>query len=168
VRRAVVVFTLMASAVCLLSTAREPGPRIVWNATASSPIGLYAVQRTTKLSVGDLVIVIPPLRVASFLADRGFLPRGVPLIKRILALSGQTVCRYGLMITVDNLNVGVARKYDSLGRPLPNWEGCQTMANTDVFFMNRNQSASLDGRYFGAFPRSSIIGSAIPLWTVSE
>jgi len=167
-RRAFVAITLMAAAMCLLSIAWKPHPRIVWNATGSSPIGLYAVRTAAKISVGDLVVVVPPQPVASFLADGGFLPRGVPLIKSILALPGQTVCRYGLVITVDGLAVGAARQYDRLGRPLPNWQGCQTITNSDVFLMNRNQSASLDGRYFGALPRSSIIGSAKPLWTVGE
>jgi conjugative transfer signal peptidase TraF len=168
VRRTVAVITLMAAAVCLLSTVWKPRPRLVWNATPSSPIGLYTVRTTTKLSVGDLVIVVPPKPVASFLADGGFLPRGVPLIKSVLALSGQTVCRNGLVISVDGFVVGAARQFDRLGRPLPDWQGCRTITSGDVFLMNRNQSASLDGRYFGTLPQSSIIGSATPLWTVSE
>lgn len=167
-RNNIVLLTLMAAAICLLSTAWKPRPRIVWNATASSPIGLYAVHISPKLNVGDLVVVAPPQPVASFLADGGFLPRGVPLIKPILALPGQTVCRFGLIITLDGSTVGTARQYDRLGRPLPEWQGCRTMASDDVFLMNRNQAASLDGRYFGALPRSSIIGSAMPLWTVRE
>lgn len=167
-RNNIVLLTLMAAAICLLSTAWKPRPRIVWNATASSPIGLYAVHISAKLSVGDLVVVAPPQPVASFLADGGFLPRGVPLIKPILALPGQTVCRFGLIITLDGSTVGTARQYDRLGRPLPDWQGCRTMASDDVFLMNRNQAASLDGRYFGALPLSSIVGSAMPLWTVRE
>jgi len=146
----------------------EPAPPIVWNATASTPVGLYTVQTTANLSVGDLVLVRPPSSVASFLADRGFLPRGVPLMKPVLALPGQTVCRYGLLITVDGFAVGTARQYDRLGRPLPDWQGCRLISNGDVFLMNRNHSASLDGRYFGTVPRSSIIGSAMPLWIISE
>jgi conjugative transfer signal peptidase TraF len=167
VRNNIVLLTLTA-AICLLSTAWKPRPRIVWNSTASSPIGLYAVRISPTLSVGDLVVVAPPQPVASFLADGGFLPRGVPLIKPILALPGQTVCRFGLVITLNGSTVGIARQYDRLGRPLPDWQGCRTMAAGDVFLMNRKQAASLDGRYFGAVPRSSIIGSAMPLWTVSE
>ena len=39
--------------------------------------------------VTTLVVAMPPEPLATFLADGGYLPRGVPLIKRILALPGQ-------------------------------------------------------------------------------
>ena len=51
--------------------------------------------------VGDLVVVTPPEPLASFLADRGYLPRGVPLVKHVAALAGQSVCRNGLTVSVD-------------------------------------------------------------------
>ena len=35
----------------------------------------------------------------------------------------------------------------------------------DVFLMNPGVPDSLDGRYFGPLPASSIIGRAVPLWT---
>jgi type IV secretory pathway protease TraF len=34
--------------------------------------------------------------------------------------------------------------------------------------MNPNESASLDGRYFGPIPVSSIVGRAERLWTFAE
>ena len=62
----------------------------------SVPVGLYRVQPAAKLVVADLAVAMPPEPLATFLADGGYLPHGVPLIKRILALSGQTVCRRAL------------------------------------------------------------------------
>lgn len=35
----------------------------------------------------------------------------------------------------------------------------------EVFLMNRDEPASLDGRYFGPIPASAIVGRAQPLWT---
>ena len=167
-RRKIIAVTFAASGAVLLSMSSKPRPWLVWNATASTPIGLYRVDRTDRFAVGDLVIAIPPEPIASFLADRGFLPRGVPLIKQVLALSRQTVCRYGLLITVDGFAVGTAREHDRRGRPLPDWQGCRTVENDTVFLMNRDEPASLDGRYFGAVPVSSIVGRATPFLTANE
>jgi type IV secretory pathway protease TraF len=110
----------------------------------------------------------PPDPLASFLADRGYLPRGVPLIKRVLALSGQTVCRAGPIITVDGIEMGAARKYDSRRRVLPAWDGCRIVAGGEVFLMNQDEPALLDGRYFGPIPLNAVVGRAVALWTFQE
>jgi len=167
-RRKIIAVTFAASGAVLLSMSSKPRPWLVWNATASTPIGLYRVDRTDTFAVGDLVIAIPPEPIASFLADRGFLPRGVPLIKRVLALSRQTVCRSGLVITVGGFAMGTARDHDRRGRPLPDWQGCRTIESDKVFLMNRDEPASLDGRYFGALPVSSIVGRATPFLASNE
>ena len=139
-------------------------PWVVWNASASVPIGLYAVDTIIDVHTGDLVVVRPPEPLARFLADRGYLPRGVPLLKHVAALAGQTVCRIGRSVTVDAIEMGEARERDSRGRALPVWEGCRVIANGDVFLMNPQSADSLDGRYFGPLPAASIVGRAIPLW----
>ena len=115
--------------------------------------------------INDLVVVMPPEPLATFLANGGYLPRGVPLIKRVLAVAGQTVCRQGFNITVDNLKIGAARERDSSGRLLPDWQGCRVLGDGDMFLMNP-LPGSLDGRYFGVLPVSSIVGRAVTLWTV--
>jgi conjugative transfer signal peptidase TraF len=150
-----------ASALC------HPIPLLIWNASASAPIGLYAVRSAGALRLADLVIVAPPPPLDTFLDERRYLPTGVPLIKRILALPGQTVCRSGRTITVDGTPVGEALERDHLGRPLPVWHGCRVIAAGDVFLMNR-APASLDGRYFGPLPATTILGRADPLWTRKE
>ena len=71
---------------------------------------------------------MPPEPLATFLAEAGYLPRGVPLIKRVLALPGQTVCRKGLAIIVDGIEMGMAREQDSRGRRLPVWQDCRIVA----------------------------------------
>ena len=76
-------------------------PWLIWNASASVPIGLYAIHTVGALQVGDLVVIKPPEPLASFLADRGYLPRGLPLVKHVAALPGQSVCRNGLTVSVD-------------------------------------------------------------------
>jgi conjugative transfer signal peptidase TraF len=146
----------------------KPVPWLVWNASESVPIGLYEVQPVDGLAITDLVVAMPPEPLASFLAQGGYLPRGVPLIKRILALPGQTACRNQLLIIVDGIEMGVARERDRRGRQLPTWQGCRTIQDGQVFLMNWDEPASLDGRYFGPIPLSAIVGRAEPLWTFEE
>jgi conjugative transfer signal peptidase TraF len=139
-------------------------PWLVWNASASVPIGLYAVDTIIDAHTGDLVVVRPPEPLALFLADRGYLPRGVPLLKHVAAVAGQRVCRIGRSVTVDAIEMAEARERDGRGRALPVWEGCRVIRRDEVFLMNPQSTDSLDGRYFGPLPATSVVGRAIPLW----
>jgi conjugative transfer signal peptidase TraF len=143
----------------------HPMPRLIWNATASTPTGLYALHRVGRLHPLELVVVRPPEPIASYLADGGFLPKGVPLLKHVMALPGQIVCRDGDVVTVDHVEVGVAHDRDHLRRPLPRWSGCRVLRPDEVFLMNPTVPDSLDGRYFGPLPVASIVARAVPLWT---
>ena len=159
---------LLAATAVLSSIAAKPVTRLLWNASESVPIGLYRLQPTDRLFVTELVAIEPPEPFATFLAEGRYLPRGIPMLKRVLALPGQTVCREELRITVDKTEMGVAREHDSRGRPLPVWQGCHVVADGEVFLMNWQSANSLDGRYFGALPASAIVGRAEPLWTGEE
>lgn len=140
-------------------------PRLVWNASASVPVGFYTIAPADRLEVPDLVAVMPPESVAAFMVERGYVARAVPLLKHVLGLPGQRVCRAGRAITVDAVPLGEARDRDSLGRDLPVWQGCRVIAEGEVFLMNPDVGDSLDGRYFGPFPASAVIGHATPLFT---
>lgn len=159
---------LIAGAVvaATLATLTVPVSRYaVWNATASVPTGLYAIRGKRSLHVGERVAIEPPPDLRSLLAERGYLPTGVPLLKRIAAVSGQRVCRFGHGVTIDGEFVGVARARDSLGRTLPAWFGCRTLRAGELFLMNPAASDSFDGRYFGVLRMADVIGRAVPVWT---
>ena len=118
--RAGYLLTTTGCALLLITLAMvHVAPRLVWNASASVPVGLYEIGSATPLEVTDLVAVNAPEPLAAFLADRGYLPRGVPLLKRVAAVPGQTVCRSGGDITVDGITVGNALDRDRVGRTLP-------------------------------------------------
>jgi conjugative transfer signal peptidase TraF len=155
----------LASAAVLLSGRNALPPTFVWNASASAPIGFYGIDSGGKVSVGDLVAVRPPEPLATFLAERAYLPKGVLLLKRILAVSGHTVCRSKLAVSVDDRAVGAALRRDGAGRDLPDWQGCRSIPVGSVFLMNREVRDSFDGRYFGLVSTDHIIGRAVPLWT---
>ena len=166
--RCATIFVTIAATGLLLSTIGGATPHFIWNASNSVPIGLYRVQPATRLAATELVAVRPPELLAAFLDLNGYLPIGIPMLKRVLALPGQTVCRNGLTIAIDGIDVGRAHERDGRGRPLPTWHGCLTIAEGDVFVMNWQSEDSLDGRYFGPLPASAVIGRVVPVWTHEE
>ena len=166
-RRTLTVTALAVIGIAAASAVDWP-LRFIWNATASAPIGFYTVEPADALDVPELVAVMPPEPLAAFMAERGYIARGVPLLKRVLALPGQRVCRTGRTITVDGIEMGEALERDSLSRDLPVWQGCHVIGDDQLFLMNWEVRDSLDGRYFGPIPAASVIGRAVPLWTDGE
>lgn len=168
VRWRMFILMLAAASLAALAATTKVSPKLIWNASASVPVGLYAVQPARTLHVTELVVVRPPEPLASFLAERGYLPKGVPLLKRVLALPGQAVCRTDRTITVDGIAMGDALDRDRRGRSLPVWQGCRTIAQGSIFLMNWQSEDSLDSRYFGPLSTAAIVGRAEPLWTDEE
>ncbi|WP_315722333.1 MULTISPECIES: S26 family signal peptidase [unclassified Bradyrhizobium] len=140
-------------------------PLLIWNVSGSVPMGLYLVRPVRQWVTNEIVVVLPQGVLAGWLADEGYLPRGVPMLKRILALPGQAVCRREHVILIDGVEVGIAQESDRQGRPLPAWQGCRIIGDAELFLMNRQSDSSLDGRYFGPTATSDVIGRAIPVWT---
>lgn len=150
-----------------LAMAHEFAPRLVWNASASAPLGLYRVKVGTHPRIGDFVLVDPEPALETFITERGYLPPKIPLIKRVAALPGAEICRHNQAIFVAKIHVANALFFDSLGRTMPVWSGCLTMNSDEVFLLNRHEK-SLDGRYFGATKMSSVIGVAVPILVWEE
>src|SRR5437868_15068681 len=145
-RLTMLAVTIGVAAALIATIVLEPLPLYIWNASASVPIGLYRLRPADQFQVTELVAVQPPEPLATFLDLNGYLPIGVPMLKRVLALPGQSVCRTGLTVTVDNIEMGEARERDGRGRPLPVWRGCRVVAGDEVFLMNWQSPDSFDGR----------------------
>jgi conjugative transfer signal peptidase TraF len=164
-RFAWVVVTCFSALSTVASVFIEMPKNLMWNVSASAPIGLYRIVRVDRFEVTDLAVVMPPDELANFLDARRYLPKGLPLLKRVLALRGTEVCRSGSDIVAYGMRYGRARDRDSQGRALPVWQGCRQIAEGEAFFMNWDASDSFDSRYFGPLPLTTVIGRAIPLWT---
>jgi len=150
-------------AALLLSDARRP-PRLLFNTTASAPIGLYAIE-PGRFHTGDLVAVFPPSDLARWMAVRGYLPANVPLLKTLVAERGARVCGGASGLTVNGRWLAKAQPRDHWGRRLPRFDGCQVLSADDVLLINAAAPNSLDSRYFGPVPRRGVVGRARPLWT---
>jgi conjugative transfer signal peptidase TraF len=161
-RRAVL---LGAGIACLgLTIALPPLPRLVWNASASAPIGLYSVSPGAGLKRGDMVIAWPPAEARDLAASRHYLPSNVPLVKRVAGIAGDTICAVDRMVTVNGRPVAMRRTADAVGRPLPAWHGCIRLGPGMVFLLMSETPDSFDGRYFGPTLAQDVIGRATSLW----
>jgi len=161
--RTVLALALFGLGMIGLATLARPTPRLVWNASASAPIGLYGVVRD-RATRGDLVLVHTPESVRQLADERRYLPSNVPLVKRIAALRGDTICAAGNAIFINGGLVADRLATDRLGRPLPSWSGCQLLDNDEVFLLMKGVADSFDSRYFGPIPTTAIIGRLVPLW----
>ena len=151
-------------AVALLATAAfPPAPRLVWNASASAPIGLYAVSPGARAKPGEMVIARLPEPYRRLAATRRYLPMNVPLVKRVAAYAGDEVCAFGQEIFVNGRWIAERRTADGAGRPMPMWSGCVRLRG-DQLFLLMDAPASFDGRYFGVTNGADIIGKARLLW----
>ena len=162
-RRRLLVLGLQASAIVALVRAADAQPRLLWNATASAPIGLYVVQPDPRPKVGDLLVVRPDPVLARWMVERRYIGRNVPLVKRVAAVPGARVCRSGPQISVAGEAAATALSQDHLGRGLPVWSGCRTLGPGQLFLLNA-APASLDGRYFGPTFTTAVVGRVVPLW----
>lgn len=147
----------------VISMLWKPRPLLVWNASASAPIGLYAVAPPTKVQAGEMVIAWTPTSVRTLAAGRRYLPSNVPLLKRVAAASGDRVCAIGKTISVNGRYVAARREVDGKGRPMPWWAGCRDLAEGELFLLMDSQ-ASFDGRYFGTTKKEQQVGRAVLLW----
>jgi conjugative transfer signal peptidase TraF len=163
-RFAYVMISYLAVLFTVIIALIDPAPRLLWNASASAPIGLYAVHPTDDPHVGELVAILPPEPLARWMAARHYVPLGIPLLKHVAAKAGQQVCRHGVDILIDGKVAATAKLRDSHGRPMPQWRGCRRLQSGELFLLNRSVPDSLDSRYFGPLPAARMIGAAQPLF----
>ena len=167
-----VLLTGMATAVALLVgpmlVPREP--RFVYNPSASVAPGWYRLERLERadsLHVGSTVLVRLPADVAALAAQRGYLPSGVPILKRVGALAPKSVCVREQTVRIDGAVVASVRLQDGMVRPLQAWGQCRALAEGEVFLLSDTHPASFDSRYFGPVQVSAVLGIAHPMWTWS-
>jgi type IV secretory pathway protease TraF len=97
---------------------------LVWNTTASVPVGFYVVTQAMPRR-GDLLVVQLPPAVEALATSLGMLPPNAPLLKPAAALAGDRVCRFSAVVTINGHLAAVARPLDRHGRALPAWHGCR-------------------------------------------
>lgn len=150
----------------LVSTiAVNPAPRLIWNASASAPIGLYSNTPSEPPSRGDMVFAKVPVAFRQLAAERGYIPANIPLVKQVVGVSGDTICAFGQEVLLNGQQIGERLLVDGRGRDLPQWHGCVQLGPEQYFLMMHGPATSFDGRYFGVSEGRDIVGRARALWT---
>ncbi|MFL6736674.1 MAG: S26 family signal peptidase [Sphingomonas sp.] len=141
----------------------HPRPMLVWNASASSPPGLYAIGAPSFRS-GERALAWAPAAARRLAAERHYLPSTVPLVKRVGAVAGDRVCAKGSLVFVNGRPAAVRVKRDPSGRAMPWWSGCRQLQRGELFLFSQGVPGAFDGRYFGITRASEVIGSARLIW----
>ena len=139
-------------------------PLLIWNGSNSAPTGLYTVRTDQPPARGDMVAARLAEPYRSLAAARRYLPSEIPLIKRIAAVSGDTVCAKRDHIIINQRRVAVRKRVDPQHRALPYGEGCIQLSAKQYFLLMDKHPNSFDGRYFGLTEAQNIIGKVRFLW----
>lgn len=143
---------------------------VVYNPTDSVPRGWYrvgSIDNAVSLHVGSIVLARLPVDVAAFAGQRGYLPSGVPILKRIGAIAPQSVCVREQVVLIDGAVAATTRTHDGARRPLQAWQHCRPLVGGELFLLSDTSPASFDSRYFGPIGTFAVLGIAQPLWTWS-
>lgn len=162
--RALVITALTVALALAASLLWLPRPLLLWNASSSSPIGLYSVSSVVVPRAGEMVVAWPPPAARPVAAARSYLPFNVPLVKRVAAIEGDRICARSNRIFINGRAVATRRRRDPSGRPMPWWSGCVRLERGDLFLLSFASPLAFDGRYFGVTHHSELFGEARLLW----
>lgn len=118
------------------------------NASASLPLGIYL--KTSRAIANGSFVVFHPTAAQQPLVSKYV--KNIPLMKRVAALPGQA---YQLPLASDT---------DSQGRPITAFEPKTGTVPANHLVVVGNTKFSLDSRYIGFVPQSSIIDTITPFF----
>lgn len=119
------------------------------NTSESLPVGLYMKTQNTITS-GCYVVFTPTAKQQQIVSK--YVQDNTPLIKRVAAMPGQAY------------QLPQASGTDSKGRPVTAFDPKTGIVPADHLIVVGNTKFSLDSRYLGFIPRSSIIDTVTPVF----
>ncbi len=130
---------------------------VLYNPSSSLEPGFY-VRAETNAQRGT-VVTIPVYAVDLAYVDAGHVKAaGDRFLKRITAVGGDRVCSENGQITINHVYVATPFPSDSAGVALPQWSGCMTLGDGEVFLLG-DDPMSFDGRYWGVTSVADIEGT---------
>ncbi|RZJ44933.1 MAG: S26 family signal peptidase [Brevundimonas sp.] len=145
---------LLALGALGLLARHAPAPALV-NESRSLPRGLYLRAPGATPRRGAVVAVPQPGPARAYLGGLG-VPADLPLIKRVAAVGGDTVCREGGVVRVQTRRATVMVR-DRRGDMLPVWMDCRRLEPGELFLLG-DTPGSFDSRYFGPVRVSDVDG----------
>jgi conjugative transfer signal peptidase TraF len=141
----------------------KPPTLLVWNASASAPVGLYRLASGKDVRRGEMVVAWTPGPARLLAARRRYLPANVPLVKRVAAIAGDRVCASGEAVSINGRRAAVRQKLDAAARAMPWWSGCRDLRSGEYLLLVDSRD-SFDGRYFGITREADLVGRAVLVW----
>ena len=142
---------------------------LLYNPSESAPLGWYRVEPMEVISRGDLVVSNLPDAASKLAIQRRYLASGIPVIKTVRALDGDTVCAVDGVLFMNGTPTVRLLSEDSMGRALPSpWKACRQLHAGEVLLLSERTPDSFDGRYFGAVREGDIIGRAVWMGDAGE
>lgn len=138
-----------------------------FNYTESMPIGFFKSVKAAVVHRGDLVAVCLPKDIADEGLRRHYLKRGscpsgvVPVLKKVVAVPGNTVRLSKKFITVNELMYQAPQQVkDHLQKPMRHFIKNGSYVDTKQYWLYgaNDPERSWDSRYYGGVARSNIIG----------
>jgi len=167
-----VIFVLGMSVIAsslIAFSAIDRDPKLLYNRSASAPIGWYKVERASDYKTGDLVAAWLPNDTQTLAEERGYLPREIPVIKTIGAVAGDTFCITEKALLIEHKTPFARQSTDSQGRALPAVAmGCRSLSYGQVLLISDRVEHSFDSRYFGSIETANILGKAVLLRSDGE
>jgi conjugative transfer signal peptidase TraF len=159
VKPRVLILAALGAALAVSGLVFDVPDRLVWNRTASAPIGLYWLSHRSPTR-GDWVVVSRRSAPARWAQTHGFVGPDWPLLKQVSALPGDEICREDAQISINGHPAADALTRAASGVRMPVWTGCVTLGADEIFLLNAHPR-SLDGRYFAATPQADVDGVAV-------
>lgn len=161
---AILAWAITPCIACAALAAVAPKPSVLWNGTASEPVGLY-VRAASPPAAGRIIAFHVPAAAFPYADDRmGYLHR-LTILKAIAAGQGDVVCTQAGVLTINGRWRAPVFARDPRGRLLPQWRGCRALAKNEFFVFSDRIPNSFDSRYYGPVMRAQIMGVFQPLAT---
>jgi type IV secretory pathway protease TraF len=140
---------------------------VIRNISPSLPLGWY-MRVNEPVTTGSLVTFPLPRSMSAYAASEPAMQaffRDHSLIKPVVAMSGDTICRDRRgVFSVNGKALATAARTGPTGRPLPVWRGCVELSKDEIAVFSNRVPDSIDSRLFGAVPLSDVEGVYTALW----
>jgi len=154
--------TIIVLQLCIL-VLKHLGFGLVYNASKSMSRGVYVVIPAKKIQRNDIVVFYPPFTTQQFLSMQHWGPGNHLLMKHVLGLPGDWVCKRKNTLWINQNKVANVLVFYATNKKIPQVDFCGYLTVDQYLLLSTNSERSFDGRYFGPVQRQNIKGKAVLL-----
>lgn len=131
--------------------------------TPSMPEGWYFTYPVSDYHKGDNVVFIPNEQTQDYILAREWLPKDIPLLKKIVGVPGDFLCTKAQNVYINEQWIGKVYQTDGKGNALPIFSFCGKIPKDNYFMQGVANPHSFDSRYYGLVNKSQIMSKAVKL-----